>query len=421
MNIPGYKELKILYHQLGSDALSRITAELKHRIDSPSSLKWNYSINSAPIFVNMVSGLTAVLEKIWRRELEIEQRWMQLPGAARVHYLHSLLVNEIRSSNEIEGIYSTRKEVQEAIEAADSRGSACEIPRPYQEMAKTYMLLFGELRTKRVQFPTTLGELRELFDSLLGQEISSEDDLDGEFFRKGPVSIVDGIKEKHRGAEGEEAINAGVQAVLQSQQDTEHLLVNAFVGHFMLEHVHPFYDGNGRFGRFLLSLKLTEVLSAPTAISLSSAILQQKSAYYKAFKRAEEKQNSGELTFFVFDMAMILLSAMDELLESLVEKSSQLKQLESRMNDLSMEAGNQEAALNDKELAILFLLGQVHLFGPRSGLTQEELCKLLDRSAPTVRSVTIKLRDRGLIEEIKHRPLVFSLTREATDLFGISD
>ena len=91
------------------------------------------------------------------------------------------------------------------------------------------------------------------------------------------------------------------------------------------------------------------------------------------------------------------------------------------MNDLSMEAGNQEAALNDKELAILFLLGQVHLFGPRSGMTQEELCKLLNRSAPTVRSVTIKLRDRGLIEEIKHRPLVFSLTREATDLFGISD
>src|SRR5699024_12810281 len=97
MNIPGYKELKILYHQLGSDALSRIAAELRHRLDSPSSLKWNYSVNSAPIFVNMVSGLTAVLEKIWRREPESEQRWMQLPVAAGVHYLHSVIINEIRA------------------------------------------------------------------------------------------------------------------------------------------------------------------------------------------------------------------------------------------------------------------------------------------------------------------------------------
>ncbi|WP_411197372.1 Fic family protein [Schaalia turicensis] len=34
------------------------------------------------------------------------------------------------------------------------------------------------------------------------------------------------------------------------------MLVNALIGHFMVEHTHPFYDGNGRFGRFLLALNL---------------------------------------------------------------------------------------------------------------------------------------------------------------------
>ena len=33
-------------------------------------------------------------------------------------------------------------------------------------------------------------------------------------------------------------------------------LVKASIVHFFFEYIHPFYDGNGRFGRYLLSLYL---------------------------------------------------------------------------------------------------------------------------------------------------------------------
>ena len=86
-------------------------------------------------------------------------------------------------------------------------------------------------------------------------------------------------------------------------------LVNAFASHFMLEHTHPFYDGNGRFGRFLLALSLQMILSAPTALSLSAEVMRQKRKYYKAFLQVEDPMNKGEITFFVLDMLEMLLAA----------------------------------------------------------------------------------------------------------------
>ncbi|MDK7859545.1 Fic family protein, partial [Klebsiella pneumoniae] len=49
-------------------------------------------------------------------------------------------------------------------------------------------------------------------------------------------------------------------------------LIKACMCYYAFESVHPFYDGNGRTGRFLLALQLHEQLSMPTILSLSSVI-----------------------------------------------------------------------------------------------------------------------------------------------------
>ena len=421
MNSSGYKPLKTLYHQAGTDARSKLANELQSRFGGSSTLQWNYHVNGHPVFVNVVTELSSVMEQIWRTEIEIQRLWRGLPGVARGHYLHSLLVSEIQSTNEIEGIYTTRKEVREAIHAAEKSKTQKSSSGRFQEMAKTYLLLFGELDSERVSFPKTLGDVRELYDRLLGQEILEEDCIDGTYFRKGSVSITDGTKEIHHGINGEDAIHSRILAMLQAQQTPEHQLINAFVGHFMLEHTHPFYDGNGRFGRFLLGLKLAETLSAPTAISLSAAVLQQKKSYYKAFQTAEDELNRGELTFFVLDMAKILLIAMEELLESLSEKTRQMLELRQRIGTLSGGEDSNEEVFEKNEIGVLYILGQVRLFGPRSGITMDELESNSKLSRSTLRPVTEKLRDRELIIELKRRPLIFSLSDAGMDLLGISD
>lgn len=421
MDVSGYKPLKKLYHQAGNDARSLLNNELQARLNDSSTLKWNYHVNGHAVFVNVVNDLSSAFEQIWVTELEIQRLWRGLPRVARGHYLHSLLVSEIQSTNEIEGIHSTRREVRDAIHAAENAKSDHTSSRRFQEMAKTYLLLFGELDAERVSFPTSLEEIRELYDRLLGQEINEEDRIDGKYFRKSSVSISDGTKEIHHGINGEDAIQSRILTMLQAQQLSEHQLVNALVGHFMLEHTHPFYDGNGRFGRFLLGLRLTEMLSAPTAISLSAAVLQQKKTYYKAFQVAEEDLNRGELTFFVLDMAKILLLAMDELLEALIEKNGKMTALGARLSELGEGDNSGEAKLDRNIIGVLFVLGQVHLFGPRSGITMDGLEKSSNLSRSTIRPITEKLRDQGFITELKKKPLIFALTDEGTELLNISD
>ena len=108
MQASGYKQMKINYHQAGTNARSLLEEELNLRISSPSSLHWNYTVNGHPVFVNLVAELTAEIEKIWRTEFQIQKLWNLLPGVARNHYLHSLLISEIQSTNEIEQYVTER-------------------------------------------------------------------------------------------------------------------------------------------------------------------------------------------------------------------------------------------------------------------------------------------------------------------------
>ncbi|WP_257162695.1 hypothetical protein [Corynebacterium cystitidis] len=70
----------------------------------------------------------------------------------------------------------------------------------FQKMAQSYLALFDEETAARP--PTNLTDLRALYDSLLSKEIADEDQLDGELFRTGSVSIFDAGDQEavHHGA-----------------------------------------------------------------------------------------------------------------------------------------------------------------------------------------------------------------------------
>ena len=101
------------------------------------------------------------------------------------------------------------------------------------------------------------------------------------------------------------------------QSDEMPSTYSALVSHYIFEYAHPFYDGNGRTGRYLLSLFLEEALSKPTALSLSRVIAENKIAYYRAFETVENPLNHGEMTFFVETMLEFILTAQGELIEKL--------------------------------------------------------------------------------------------------------
>jgi len=69
-------------------------------------------------------------------------------------------------------------------------------------------------------------------------------------------------------------------------------LLKIIISHYQFEAIHPFYDGNGRVGRILMSLMLCQEkkLQYPV-LYVSGYILKNKATYYELFREIQTKNN----------------------------------------------------------------------------------------------------------------------------------
>jgi len=63
-------------------------------------------------------------------------------------------------------------------------------------------------------------------------------------------------------------------------------LARASVAHLYFESIHPFEDGNGRIGRAISELAVSQALGQPLILSLSKVIEADRAAYYDGLARA---------------------------------------------------------------------------------------------------------------------------------------
>ncbi len=61
--------------------------------------------------------------------------------------------------------------------------------------------------------------------------------------------------------------------------------VRAGVAHLYFEGIHPFVDGNGRIGRAISEIALSQELGRPAPLSLSTAIEERQLDYYSALSK----------------------------------------------------------------------------------------------------------------------------------------
>lgn len=388
-----YSSLKTVFHK-SRDGARAATEAYASRFSSPASLHWDFQIGDYPLFVVLTTEIQAQIERVWRAELSIAHKWSVLPGVAGRHYLTGLLIDEIKATNQIEGVQSTRQQIAEALEHPSTGPH-----KRFREMATLYQSLLSG--ADRPHFPTSPAEVRAEYDKLLDGEIDMGDLPDGQWFRSGAVGIHDGTNEVHRAPLGEDDIAARIETFLASQHEDSHALVHALIGHLMFEYTHPFYDGNGRMGRFLLAFKALDILSPPTSMSLSHQFSVQRKKYYAAFTDVENPMNYGEGTFFLRAMLEMLINAQDDLEESLDQKHSKLAELDTTLSGIRR---------TEYERDLLFLAAQAHLFGPARPIQLNEAATAMKRSWNTVRPVAEALADEGLLATTSKRPLAFQLT-----------
>lgn len=91
---------------------------------------------------------------------------------------------------------------------------------------------------------------RALFGPVVTAGILKATDLAG--YRNGPVYI----RRSMHTPPGKEAVRELMPAFLELLQQENEPAVRVVLGHFMFVYIHPYFDGNGRMGRFLMNLML---------------------------------------------------------------------------------------------------------------------------------------------------------------------
>ena len=268
----------------------------------------------------------------------------------------------------------------------------------FSEFAKLYL----NLTDKDSALPAGIADIRDIYDKVVLDEINESDKPDGELFRKGDVEIQGphGLA-IHNGVKGEGNIGALLTDMIHlATSDEIPRLQSAIMSHFLFEYVHPFYDGNGRTGRYLLALYLNHDLTMPTVLSLSRTIAENKNAYYKAFMEAEDKLNCGELTLFVNTILGFIRKAQDELIDELEVRVDQLDKGRAVCDQLERKHG-----LSAKAVSILYGVIQEEMFDSTKSMTLNDAAYHIRLSKQSARKYVGELMDAGLAIQSGKRPL----------------
>ena len=411
--------------------------EYRLRIDNPATYRSGIVFDSHEIFATCVTDLVMHMNDIAYAEKAVEKAWGRLPRFAQREYLMQLIAKEVQNTNIIEGVHSTRKELSKALDAASEQNKHTrfsEFTKLFLELAdskeKSVAESVVDLNVESVadskesstSIPQTLQDIRKIYNSIMQGELESGYIPDGEIFRKGKVSIRDGANNVvHDGDATEAEIQNHLTQMLHLMNSSDvPTLIKACMCHYAFESVHPFYDGNGRTGRFLLALQLHEQLSMPTILSLSSIIYAEKSGYYAAFSKAQELFNCNDLTMFCCTMLQYIKKAQNEVLNNII---LQLKQTLYCMDKLFEFSKKTEISKVQYEVMTILLQNKLFSYNP-TPMTRKQLSEYVGNAIDEqvgerkIVSALNGLIELGMVDSIGERPLRYELSKKANEMFA---
>ena len=409
-----YEKLIKLYYKK-----KNIDEEYIKRIENPATLITELKINPMKkgnkildkeyslFYVNLLE-LSLLQEKILQNSNKINYILNRLPTIAIKEIIMKILSNELYKTNKIEGIETVKSEIHSSLK--DDRISNKKSNK-LDGIIKKYKDIM-ENNFEDTEHIDSLSSFRKIYDEMFEDfEKSGNYKLDGKYFRKDIVKVINGLGNTiHIGVNGEEAIEKNIESLIEFMNIKDiPFLVKASISHFFFEYIHPFYDGNGRFGRYLLSLYLARKLDNLTAFSVSYSISRNLDDYYKSFVEVEDVTNYGEITFFVENILETIKNGQEMIIELLNDSVMRFKHSMEILDELTKE-------LSEKENIILQIYLQNYLFNDFEELTNVELTSIIgDLTQQTINKYTQELEKKGYLVKIKQRPLTYSLSEKITE------
>lgn len=176
-----------------------------------------------------------------------------------------------------------------------------------------------------------------VYEKLKDWDANKEDDLleshgllmqglipDAGRYRQSSVGVVDGTKVIHI------APPAGQVPTLMGNLSSylinsdEETIIKSCVFHYEFEFIHPFSDGNGRVGRLWQTLILMGRFPILAFVPFESIIHRRQQDYYKSLS---DSQSVGHSNPFIFFMLNALLTALEEVVNTVKEPVNRKERL----------------------------------------------------------------------------------------------
>ncbi len=376
--------------------------EYRRRFDDPDTYHLPIQIGEQPAFFYVTPQMLKQVATIERTDKKLLLKKAKLPGVAIGQFIEDCLIDEIMLTNNIEGVHSTRKDIDTVLQNPDKKHRFQGIVRKYQQLSQNEVI---PLETSR--------DIRNLYDELFSDEIAfmDEKDLpDGEIFRKGTVGVHSAADKKiHSGLYPESKIIDTMDHALKFlHDDSVDILIRIAVFHYLFGYIHPFYDGNGRTSRFISSYLLAKHLHPLMGYRISYTIKEHISRYYEAFKICNDFKNKGDLTPFIEMFLGIVETAEQNLLKALAERTERLEYYSHQIEFLP------NVEKYKKQHRLYHVLIQAALFSD-DGISRCELQEYMGISANTLAGVLSDIPEEMLQKIRKGRQYFYMLNLDAVN------
>ena len=350
--------------------------EYIRRLEAPFTVHFNIPIhqynrkNAYPAFLCYTGEILRLVEKFYKTYEQFLYTVNTVPPVVLYQFTRLSIVEEVKSTNDIEGVRSTKKEIREIIEKKGTHYHRL------QSVVHQYLELLGE---EEIKFETCQ-DIRNFYDDFTHQEITRENPqnrLDGSLFRKEPVQIEAATgKTIHQGLYPESRIIEALDQALRILHSEEYpLLIRLALFHYFFVYIHPFYDGNGRTDRFITSYFLSRQFHRLLAVRLSIYIKRNQSRYYHMLEEADSERNRGDMTPFVMGFLDILIGSTEDTIGVLSRKNEHMRKYESRIDAFQLQ---------DKLLKEIYItLLQAALFYGE-GISMADLMKVTGKNRGTI-------------------------------------